>query len=75
MSQSSGRSSKSSNERIRWAVEGSTPPLRPGVRKRALRAAMAGLRRRSKRRTAVLVVLALLLVGTAACLVLRMVPR
>lgn len=66
---------RNDNERIRRAVEGSTPSLSPEVRKRALWAAMIGLRRKSKRRTAVLVVLALLLVATAACVVLRMVPR
>ena len=48
------------NERIRRAAERSTPPLPPEVRKRALWAAMAAMRRRSPVRTAVLGVVVLL---------------
>jgi len=51
------------NERIRQAVERTTPPLSPKVRKRALWAVMVLLRRRSPLRTAILVVLVVLLLG------------
>jgi hypothetical protein len=53
------------NERIREAAERSTPPLPPEVRKRALWAVMDAMRRRSPARTAILVVLVLLVVAGA----------
>jgi hypothetical protein len=59
------------NERIRRAAEGSTPPLSPEVRKRALWAAMASMRRRSPLRTAVVVIFVLLAVGAVAYALVR----
>ena len=61
----------SNNERIREAAERSTPPLRPEVRKRALWAVMAALRRRSPLRTALLVMLAMLLSAGVAYVVVH----
>jgi len=55
--------SENNNDRIRKAAERSTPPLRPEVRKRALWAAMVALRRRPPLRTAILVVLVVLLLA------------
>jgi len=57
--------SENNNERIRQAVERSTPALSPEVRKRALWAVMSVLRRRPRLRTAGLVVLVLLLLAAA----------
>jgi len=59
------------NDRIREAAERSTPPLSPEVRKRALWAVMVAMRQRSPLRTAILVVLVLLVLAAAVYVVVR----
>jgi len=54
---------ENNNERIRQAAERSTPPLPPEVRKRALWAVMAAMRRRSPLRIVIVMVLVLLLLA------------
>jgi hypothetical protein len=55
--------SENNNERIRQAVERGTPPPSPEVRKRALCAAMAAMRRRSPVPIVIVMVLVLLLLA------------
>jgi hypothetical protein len=62
---------RNNNERIRRAAEGSTPPLSPEVRKRALWAVMDVLRRGPSLRTAILVAIALLALAAAVYVVVR----
>lgn len=62
---------ENNNERIREAAEGSTPPLSPAVRRRALWAVMDAMRRRSPLRTAILVVLVLLVLAAGVYVVVR----
>ncbi len=62
---------ESNNERIRQAAERSTPPLPSEVRKRALWAVMAVLRRRFPLRTAILAAVAQLVLAAAVYVVVR----
>jgi hypothetical protein len=62
---------ENNKRRVRQAVERSTPPLPPEVRKRALWAVMEAMRRGPPRRTAILVVLALLVLAAAVYAVVR----
>lgn len=64
-------SSENNEERIRQAVEGSSPPLSPEVRKRALAAALTPLRRRPLLRTAIVVAIIVLLLAAAVYVVVR----
>jgi hypothetical protein len=57
--------------RVRRAVEQTSPAPSPEVRKRALWAVMVALRRGPSLRTAILVVLALLLLAVAVYAVVR----
>jgi hypothetical protein len=66
---------ENNNERIRQAAERSTPPLPAEVRKRALWAVMAVLRRRSPLRTAILVVLIVLLLAAVVYVAVRWFSR
>jgi hypothetical protein len=62
---------ENNNKRIRQAADRSTPPLPAEVRKRALWAVMAAMRRRSPLRTAVLVALIVLSLAAVVYLALR----